>query len=104
MNSNALRTLAASAAFAASLFAFALGVLADTTTIAYWPFGENGFADVSGNGHDLTPNGTLAASDAAYVTLNGTGDYLTTASALDLSGECGMEPCTPDRGMAGHPR
>ncbi len=87
MNSNALRTLAASAAFAASLFAFAFGVLADTTTIAYWPFGENGFADVSGNGHDLTPNGTLAASDAAYVTLNGTGDYLTTASALDLSGE-----------------
>ena len=60
-------------------------LLADT--IAYWPFGTNGFHDVSGNGHDLSPNGTLTTSDAGYVTLNGTSDYLTTASALDLSGE-----------------
>ena len=71
----------------ATLCASAFGALADTTTIAYWPFGTNGFHDVSGNGHDLSPNGTLAASDDGYVTLNGTSDYLTTASALDLSDE-----------------
>ena len=25
-------------------------------TIAYWPFGTNGFHDVSGNGHDFVGN------------------------------------------------
>ena len=55
-------------------------------TIAYWPFGTNGFHDVSGNGHDLTST-TVTESDAGYVTLNGTSQFLTTASALDLSGE-----------------
>ena len=63
--------------------------LADTPssdTIAYWPFGENGFSDVSGNGHDLAST-TVTESDAGYITLNGTSQFLTTASALDLSGE-----------------
>ena len=55
-------------------------------TIAYWPFGTNGFHDVSGNGHDLAST-TVTESDAGYVTLNGTSQFLTTASALDLSGE-----------------
>lgn len=55
-------------------------------TIAYWPFGTNGFHDVSGNGHDLTST-TVTESDAGYITLNGTSQFLTTASALDLSGE-----------------
>ena len=57
-----------------------------TETIAYWPFGTNGFHDVSGNGHDLTST-TVTESDAGYVTLDGTSQFLTTASALDLSGE-----------------
>ena len=57
-----------------------------TNTIAYWPFGENGFSDVSGNGHDLAST-TVTESDAGYITLNGTSQFLTTASALDLSGE-----------------
>jgi len=57
-----------------------------TETIAYWPFGTNGFHDVSGNGHDLTST-TVTESDAGYITLNGTSQFLTTASALDLSGE-----------------
>ena len=57
-----------------------------TETIAYWPFGTNGFHDVSGNGHDLSST-TVTESDAGYVTLNGTSQFLTTASALDLSGE-----------------
>ena len=61
---------------------------ADTATIAYWPFGENGFSDVSGNGHDLTST-TVTESDAGYITLDGTSQFLTTASALDLSGETG---------------
>ena len=58
-------------------------------TIAYWPFGTNGFHDVSGNGHDLT-GVEVAESDAAYMVLNQgttTGQYLKTATALDLSGE-----------------
>ena len=59
---------------------------ADTATIAYWPFGENGFSDVSGNGHGLTST-TVTESDAGYITLDGTSQFLTTASALDLSGE-----------------
>jgi hypothetical protein len=63
--------------------------LADTPspdTIAYWPFGNSGFADVSGNGHNLAST-TIPESDAGYVTLNGTSQFLTTAAALDLSGE-----------------
>ena len=57
-------------------------------TIAYWPFGTNGFHDVSGNGHDLVGN-EVAESDAAYMVLNQgrTDQYLKTAAALDLSGE-----------------
>lgn len=57
-------------------------------TIAYWPFGENGFNDVSGNGHDLV-GVEIAESDAAYISLNDgrTDQYLKTASALDLSKE-----------------
>ena len=55
-------------------------------TIAYWPFGNSGFADVSGNGHDLAST-TVTESDAGYITLDGTSQFLTTASTLDLSGE-----------------
>ena len=57
-----------------------------TEAIAYWPFGTNGFRDVSGNGHDLSST-TVTESDAGYITLNGTSQFLTTTSALDLSGE-----------------
>ena len=73
------------APFAAAAFAVS-PVSADTATIAYWPFGSNGFRDVSGNGHDLTST-TVSESDAGYITLDGTSQFLTTASALDLSGE-----------------
>ena len=83
MNTTTLRTLAASAAFAAATGA---ALTASAETIAYWPFGENGFRDVSGNGHDLAST-TVTESDAGYVTLDGTSQFLTTASALDLSGE-----------------
>ena len=77
-------SLLAVAAFAAIALLPARALSADT--IAYWPFGTNGFHDVSGNGHDLTST-TVTESDAGYVTLNGTSQFLTTASALDLSGE-----------------
>ena len=66
--------------------ALVLAATAAAETIAYWPFGTNGFHDVSGNGHDLTST-TVTESDAGYVTLNGTSQFLTTAAALDLSGE-----------------
>ena len=58
-------------------------------TIAYWPFGENGFSDVSGNGHDFT-GVEIAESDAGYVSLNqgsATTQYLKTAAPIDLSKE-----------------
>ncbi|MBR4613278.1 MAG: laminin G domain-containing protein [Kiritimatiellae bacterium] len=77
-------SLLAVAAVAAVALLPARALAADT--IAYWPFGTNGFHDVSGNGHDLTST-TVTESDAGYVTLNGTSQFLTTASALDLSGE-----------------
>ena len=83
MNATTLRTLAASAAIAAATGA---ALPASAETIAYWPFGTNGFSDVSGNGHDLAST-TVTESDAGYVTLNGTSQFLTTAAALDLSGE-----------------
>ena len=86
-------TMNATKLLAGPLAALALAAptanLADTpssNTIAYWPFGENGFSDVSGNGHDLAST-TVTESDAGYITLNGTSQFLTTASALDLSGE-----------------
>lgn len=62
------------------------GLASGAETIAYWPFGTNGFHDVSGNGHDLTSS-TVTEGDAAYVTLDGTSQFLQTASALDLSQE-----------------
>ena len=58
-------------------------------TIAYWPFGTNGFHDVSGNGHDFE-GVEIAESDAAYVSLNQgttTNQFLRTVSRLDLSQE-----------------
>ena len=77
----AIRGLAI-AAFASA--AFALSAAAET--IAYWPFGTNGFHDVSGNGHDLV-GVEIAESDDGYIVFNGTNSYLKTAAALDLSGE-----------------
>lgn len=54
-----------------------------TETIAYWPFGESGLNDASGNGHTL--EGGAAITDCA--TLGGTTDtLLKTVNALDLSG------------------
>ena len=58
-------------------------------TIAYWPFGTNGFHDVSGNGHDFE-GVEIAESDAGYVSLNQgtiTNQFLRTVSKLDLSQE-----------------
>ena len=78
--------LTAVCAFGAAIFT---AVSASAETIAYWPFGTNGFHDVSGNGHDLVGN-EVAESDAAYMVLNqngGTSQFLKTATALNLSGE-----------------
>ncbi|MBQ3288447.1 MAG: laminin G domain-containing protein [Kiritimatiellae bacterium] len=82
----ALSTMAC--AFCAVL-GLTVSATAETETIAYWPFGTNGFHDVSGNGRDLV-GVEIAESDAAYMVLNQgttTGQYLKTATALDLSGE-----------------
>ena len=73
-------------------FGAALGLAVSASaaeTIAYWPFGTNGFHDVSGNGHDFT-GVEIVESDAGYVSLNQgttTNQYLKTAAKLDLSGE-----------------
>ena len=64
-------------------FAFAADA---AETIAYWPFGTNGFYDVSGNGHDLV-GVEIAEGDDGYIVFNGTNSFLKTAAALDLSGE-----------------
>ena len=75
-------------AFCAAL-GLAFPASAETETIAYWPFGTNGFHDVSGNGHDLV-GVEVAESDAAYMSLNPgttTNQFLRTATALDLSQE-----------------
>ena len=81
MKTTTLRTLAATAATLCAAF----GAIADTTTIAYWPFGTNGFHDVSGNGHDLAGR-NITATGAGYVTLDATQSQNLSA-ALDLSGE-----------------
>ena len=62
---------ALSTAFCAfgAAFGLAISASAETETIAYWPFGTNGFNDVSGNGHHLE-GVEIAESDAAYVSLN----------------------------------
>ena len=83
-----MKMLATTVAFGAAVFT-AVSASAETETIAYWPFGTNGFHDVSGNGHDLVGN-EVVESDAAYMVLNqngGTNQFLKTAAALDLSGE-----------------
>ena len=74
-------------AFSAVVFMAVSATAAET--IAYWPFGTNGFHDVSGNGHDFT-GVQIAESDAGYVSLNQgttTNQYLKTAAPIDLSGE-----------------
>jgi len=61
---------ALSTVFCAFSAALGLAVSASAAeTIAYWPFGTNGFHDVSGNGHDLVGN-NVTESDAAYMSLN----------------------------------
>ena len=80
-----------SASFCAFCAAFGLvfSAMAETETIAYWPFGTNGFHDVSGNGHDLV-GVEVEESDDAYISLNQgttTNQFLRTAAKLDLSGE-----------------
>ena len=66
-------------------------------TIAYWRFGDQGFNDVSGNGHALVNSNVDIASNGAAV-FNGTNAWLETAEKLDLSGydkltvECWMKP------------
>ena len=70
-------------------FGLAVSATAETETIAYWPFGTNGFHDVSGNGHDFE-GVEIAESDAGYVSLNQgttTNQFLRTAAKLDLSQE-----------------
>ena len=84
---NLTTTTRAAALLAAATFAAFPASAGET--IAYWPFGTNGFHDVSGNGHDLTST-TVTESDAGYITLDGTSQFLTTASALDLSGEAAV--------------
>lgn len=82
------RLSAVACAFGAA-FGLAVSASAETETIAYWPFGTNGFHDVSGNGHDLE-GVEISESDAAYMVLNQgttTNQFLKTASKLDLSGE-----------------
>ncbi len=83
---NAMLTPKTTSALLASA-SLALASTPSPDTIAYWPFGNSGFADVSGNGHDLAGNGGLTAPNAGYITLNGTSQFLTTAQALDLSSE-----------------
>ena len=56
-------------------------------TIAYWPFGNSGFNDASGNGGPALTSTTVSDDGAAYVTLDGASQFLQTATALDLSGE-----------------
>ena len=53
------------------------------TTIAYWPFGESGLNDASGNGHTLEGGATIDD----HATLGGTAaTVLSTVEKLDLSG------------------
>ena len=84
-----MKALSAAICACGAAFGLAVSAFAETETIAYWPFGTNGFHDVSGNGHDLVGN-NVAESDAAYMSLNPgttTNQYLRTATALDLSQE-----------------
>ena len=84
-----MKTLTAAVCAFGAAFGLAISASAETETIAYWPFGTNGFHDVSGNGHDFE-GVEIAESDAAYVSLNQgttTNQYLRTVSKLDLSKE-----------------
>ena len=83
-----MKALATAVCAFGAAFGLAVSATAETETIAYWPFGTNGFHDVSGNGHDLV-GVEVTESDAAYISLNQgrTDQFLKTASALNLSGE-----------------
>ena len=60
--------------------------IASAGVVAYWDFGSNGVADVSGNGHTLTNNGVTFAGGAAV--FSGTQTVFNTINTLDLSA-CG---------------
>ena len=70
------------------LSGFSLTAGASGDLVAYWPFGANGLADKSGNGHDLVAGTDVAIGD--YVTFHGTREgngnsFLKTKDNLDLS-------------------
>ena len=49
-----MKALATAVCACGAAFGLAISASAETETIAYWPFGTNGFHDVSGNGNDFT--------------------------------------------------
>ena len=56
--------------------------------VAYWDFGSNGVADVSGNGHTLTNSGVVFRGGMAV--FGGTQAVFNTVSTLDLSAYAGI--------------
>ena len=72
-----MKTLTAAVCAFGAAFGLAISASAETETIAYWPFGTNGFHDVSGNGHDLVGNEVAdQGSNAMIATLKKFSDYV----------------------------
>lgn len=69
-----------SVSFAATMLALAAGA----ETIAYWPFGENGLNDVSGNGNHLEADGHISLANDNCATLDGAQGLFSTIKALEV--------------------
>ena len=67
----------------AFLFCFGGALTASARTIAYWPFGEKGLQDASGQGNDLEADANVSVGETAV--LNGAHTLFATKNALDLS-------------------
>lgn len=69
---------------AACVLAVAAGfcTAASAQTVAYWPFGDYGLSDASGNGYNLTMNAVEMVEDAVH--FNGSTSWCRTENTLDL--------------------
>lgn len=68
--------------------AIAIGLQASAEVVAYWPFGEYGLEDASGNGHVLIANGvSIDGNPHECASMSGSQTCFQTTGGVDLSGD-----------------
>lgn len=79
--------------FAVLLFAAGFASVSKAEVIAYWPFGEYGFRDASGNNHTLTADvaHVKAKLSTGYADMDGSQSFFQTVTNLEMTGSLTIE-------------